>query len=78
VAFRVSRRPLVSARARPRSVRCRRHAVVGFVRGREAGQTHTPVGARRVDALCILTQGHPIVQLRALVHVCGQIRQMLI
>lgn len=56
-------------------VRHRLHAVVGFVGGGEARQTHTLVGAHHVDALGVFTQRHPIVELWTLVHICGQRRR---
>ena len=46
-------------------------ALVGLGRGHEAGQTAALVGALRVGAAAVLTQGHAVADVLALVDVCG-------
>lgn len=46
------------------------YTVVGSIWGGEARQTHTLVGTNCVDALCVPTQGHLVVELWALIHIC--------
>ena len=47
-------------------------AVVGLVRRHVARQTHTLVGALGVDALGILAERHPVVQLITFVYICNK------
>lgn len=50
----------------------RRRAVVGLVRWDVARQTQTLVGAFCVDALGILAERHPIIQLAAFIYICNK------
>lgn len=47
-------------------------AVVGFVRRHIAWQTQTLVGTFRVDALGILAERHPVVQLITFIYICNK------